>query len=220
MLKPHVVGLFVKELRGSSYGETTDFLFLRYGRFGELLNCKYCLSGYLGLAFFTLFNFIPETAAGFVAAFFSMPLFVELITVRKAVTSTATTKPKSDKADSAADAEKPTPSNRSHWKLNLTPELREKLDKVREDPKSHKKFLIDNQDILALISSDKPQCDFSGCQELVDAYHEEIKDMLAENQRDPMGCPECMRGTVINKYVFKLMDARAEAQIDEKISEG
>lgn len=225
MLKPHVVGLFVKELKDSSYDEVTDFLFLRFERFGELLNCKYCISGYVGLFFFTLFRVLPEMASLYVTSFFAMPLLIELVLGSRAnpIPTPKESKPSSlpettsegmikigeeAEAFEAKENAEDHDSEKPFWRLELTPELREKIDEVKKDPEKHKKFLVENPDILGLISADKPNCNFPDCERLIAEYKGELQAMLKEHQRDPISCPECMRGTVINKYVFQLIEAR------------
>ena len=197
MLRPHLVGLFVPHLRHSSYSEVSDWLELRSPTWGGMLNCGYCLSGYLSLIFLSLYHWVP-VLQGPLTVFLASPLLWHFVK--------RTSPPESSPLDLETVESAPTPQQpHTPWRLTMTDSVRERVERRREDPAAHRKLLQNNADIISILNN-PGRCETERCREIVAAYQRETAEMRAEHERNPETCPECMRGDLINKYFFMLGD--------------
>lgn len=197
MLKPHVVGLFIKRLRHKSFDEVTDWLAAR-GGLGELLNCPYCLSGYVSVAFFLAFHLLPLTLVFAVAAFFISPLLIELVL-------------RPHWAEGVQEEETPaqaTPSRPPHsdYKVAIPESIKARMEAARTDPVAHRKMLTDNQDIFSIVVTGNG-CTTDACRALLEEKRRDEARLDGIAVQQNAACPDCVRGLLINKYFFLIYDA-------------
>lgn len=189
-LKAHILGLVCKTFHKRSSEEITTLLY-RYGTLGELLNCKYCLSAWVGLFFFLIYSAMPLQAALLFTAFFSMPAFVYLLHRETPIFTELDT--------TAVDTpQKPIVQNENP---------------LLQNPEEHKRILFTNKDVFAMLVAPS-NCNFKGCEEIVAEYQAELKDLEARAAADGTTCPDCKKGKVVNKYFYKLLGQR------DKVSKG
>ena len=213
MLKPKIIGLFFQSQRGKTFREVSDWLEVYSPVFGHLLNCGYCLSGYVSLGFFLFYLFLPIDITVVITLFFSSSLFWHLLH-----------KPRGDTGESFEIVEEastddspfqPKSDGQREWTLEVPSEVQERLDRQREDPQSHRDLLKANTGLLSTLNNPANCRGNVDCENLVKAYREELQAMEREHRRDPEGCPECTRGVLINKYFFLLGDLLGMKEAEE-----
>lgn len=202
-LKAHLCGLLQKNFRGHSAEEITTMLY-SYGAIGELLNCKYCLSAWTGLFFFLLYSVVSTHAAFLFTAFFSLPAFVYLLFKDSKIYAEVN------------ELETETPSTiTTHQSETNTVKPSPSENPLLQNPENHKKILMENKDIFAMLVSPN-NCNFDGCAEIVAEYQKELKELEDKATAEGVPCPECKKGTVVNKYFYKLLRQRDDNQTHKR----
>lgn len=199
-LKAHLLGLVCKNFRKHSADDITTMLH-SYGTIGELLNCKYCLSAWTGLFFFLLYLLIPTQAAFLFTAFFSLPAFVYLLFKDSKIYAEV----------NELETETPSAITTHQSEINTVKKPLPSENPLLQNPENHKKILMENKDIFVMLVSPK-NCNFDGCVEIVAEYQKELKELEDKAAAEGVPCPECKKGTVVNKYFYKLLRQRDDNQ--------
>ena len=208
-LKAHVFGTLFPFFRSQPVEVVEDLLEIRWGRFGELLNCPYCLSSWVGLGLFQLFVNTPEGVMWAVSAFLIPPLLVRVIALER---HTATVEAESKEDDEPriypdnADAE---------YEFKAPFEINKKILAIKDNPKKHRELLMRNSVLIGLLH--RPgDCPNDECRKICEAFKREQTDMEDAIKKDSSKCPSCTRGSVTNKYFFMLYDLLGEQDVSHQ----
>jgi len=225
-IKAHVLGVCFPSLRNKPVEQVEDELHLRFGTFGELLNCPYCFSSWVGLALFSLFYFTAPSISVFVSAFLIPPAIIHALGV-------FSPEPMSEEQPDASIAEEPSGENlidpfakavqvpASDYKVGsqggayrfTAPfDVQKRILAIKDDPKKHRENLIRNSLLLGLLNQ-PDSCPDQACRDISDAYKKELKHMESAYKKDPQKCPKCTRGSIVNKYFFMLYDIMGEQEV-------
>jgi hypothetical protein len=188
-LKAHILGLFFPRFKGQSAEEISDIVAAQWGSVGELINCRYCQSGYFSVLFFGVFSLCTPEIAWLVTAFFATPMFVALVMPEQSV---------SLELDEELEQRPQTSTPEPAQQFQTPPKVAERMDAMRHNMQAHQQWLRDNPHLIVTLSSGRG-CLTPECTKIVEAYRQEMK---ASNGRP--GCTDCDRGRLINKYAFML----------------
>jgi hypothetical protein len=196
-LKLHLLHIF-PGFRGVD-AETADAYLLSKGMFGELLNCSYCLSAWVGLIFFSLYTFLlPSEVALLLSSFFGMPAVIALLNKSPQYTATV-------EYEATAETETATPPENSD----------KQLEKIVKDPEAHRRLAFANKELFAALVSPE-RCDFPGCQDLVHSYQKELEELEKEAASKGEACPDCVKGRLVTKYFYLLLQKKNENDTSTK----
>lgn len=198
-LKAHVLGLFFPSLRDKPVEQVEDEIHVRWGTLGELLNCPYCLSAWVGLTLFGLFSLTGLTTA-LVVSTFLVP----------AVLIAALETPPQYVPGEQVDTDVPAGNIKAYtpegdYAFEAPFHIKQRILSIKDNPKEHRNLLTKNTSLLTLLQR-PDDCPNNACRELVENYQAELAHMLATNEKTPQKCPSCLRGSIVNKYFYMLYE--------------
>ena len=230
-IKQKLLSLFVWRFRGKTVDEVEAHTILFWGAFGELLNCRFCLSAWVGLLFFLGFSYVTEVTL-VALAFLLGPLTIELVlgvSMDRLVSNVEEESPLAK----AGRSKKKNPKDSfplqppkmqvdknggvvetlsdDTVKVKMPTELRQRVNALRQDAQKHREFLMENKGIIQMLVN-STQCAFEGCEDLVQSYNNELKELEEEAKAKGATCPNCIKGELINKYMVLMVDKNNESQ--------